>query len=79
MNLKIFVLLIFTIIFLTGAVKVTDEDINPPLVSYYNNQNQRSCVICQYLAYWHIFKSEILLLYDSHCKCVHGQGTVYLL
>ncbi|XP_065906808.1 short-chain collagen C4-like [Dysidea avara] len=34
MNVKIFALLIFTIIFLTDAVEGTDEDINSPLVSY---------------------------------------------
>jgi len=32
--MKIFALLIFTIIFLTDAVEVTNEDINSPLVSY---------------------------------------------
>ena len=34
MKIVIFVLLTFTIIFLTDAVEVTDEDINSPLVSY---------------------------------------------
>ena len=34
MNIKIFALLIFTIIFFTDAVEVTDEDINSPIVSY---------------------------------------------
>ena len=34
MNIKIFALLIFTIIFLTDAVEATEEDINSPLVSY---------------------------------------------
>ena len=34
MNIEIFVLLTFIIMFLTDAVEVTDEDINSPLVSY---------------------------------------------
>ena len=34
MNMKTFSLLTFTIIFLTDAVEITNEDINSPLVSY---------------------------------------------
>ena len=34
MSIKIFALIIFTIIFLTEAVEITDEDINSPLVSF---------------------------------------------
>ena len=34
MNIRIFALIIFTIIFFTDAVEVTDEDINSPIVSY---------------------------------------------
>ena len=34
MKIKIFTLSLFVIIFLTDAMKVTDEDIDSPLVTY---------------------------------------------
>ena len=40
-KVKIFLLILFFVIFLTGAVEVTDEDINSPLVSYLLAKVQR--------------------------------------
>ena len=39
--MKLFLLILFSVIFLTGAVEVTDEDINSPLVSYLLAKVQR--------------------------------------
>ena len=39
--MKIFLLILFSVIFLTGGVEVTDEDINSPLVSYLLAKVQR--------------------------------------
>ena len=41
MKIKIFIFLLFTVIFLTDAVELTDEDINSPLVSYLLAKVQR--------------------------------------
>ena len=41
LKMKIFVLVLFFVIFLTNAVGVTDEDINSPLVSYLLAKVQR--------------------------------------
>ena len=41
MKIKISIFLLFTVIFLTDAVEVTDEDINSPLVSYLLAKVQR--------------------------------------
>ena len=39
--MKILLLILFSVIFLTNAVKVTDEDINSPLISYLLAKVQR--------------------------------------
>ena len=39
--MKLFLLVLFTVVFLTDAVEVTDEDINSPLVSYLLAKVQR--------------------------------------
>ena len=39
--MKIFLLILFSVIYLTAAVEVTDEDINSPLVSYLLAKVQR--------------------------------------
>ena len=45
--MKSFLLILFSVIFLTKAVEVTDEDINSPLVSYLLAKVQRLEALCE--------------------------------